>query len=121
ARASTELIGVTRDITHEVEHATQQRELAERLNIATEAAGISCWQLDTRERRFVWIENPHPEVYGDPIDLSLDNFRERMHPGDDAQMRACLIEARDNGAERVSYRYRIRGGSGRLFHIQTHA
>ncbi|HEY0943394.1 MAG TPA: PAS domain-containing protein [Steroidobacter sp.] len=122
ARAATELVGVTRDISHEVEHANQQRALAERLNMATEAAGITCWQLDTQTRRFVWIENPHPEVlFGEPIDLSLDNYRERIDPDDDAQIRACLADARVNGKERVSYRYRIRGRSGRLLHVQTHA
>jgi two-component system sensor histidine kinase/response regulator len=119
--ARTELVGVTRDITDEVEHANQQRALVERLNIATEAAGITCWQLDTRARRFVWMENAHPEIFGDEFDPSLDNYRRRMHPDDLAAIQKCLEDARDNDKDRVSYRYRIHGRSGRLLHMQTHA
>jgi two-component system sensor histidine kinase/response regulator len=123
ARSGTagELIGVSRDITAEVERAAQERMLVERLNIATEAAGITCWELDTNAGRFIWIENPNRDVFGDTPDLSLPAYRARMHPDDDAQIRRILLDARDNGRDRVSYRYRIRSLDGRMLHIQTHA
>ncbi|MBL8270398.1 PAS domain-containing protein [Steroidobacter sp.] len=116
-----ELIGVSRDITEEVEQANRQRVLADRLNIATEAARISCWEVNTKERRFAWIENPLSEIYGEPPELSLDAHIQRMHPEDRIATEARLIQARDSGEERLSYRYRIYGHNGRLLHIQTHA
>ncbi|MDY6945981.1 MAG: PAS domain-containing protein [Pseudomonadota bacterium] len=118
-----ELIGVTRDITDEVEHAVQQRVLAERLNIATESAGISCWEADTQAHRFAWVENPNPELFGDAtaLDLSLDAYLKRVHPDDHAEIGARMKQALDNGEDRISYRYRIQGRSGRLLNMQTHA
>jgi PAS domain S-box-containing protein len=116
-----ELIGVTRDITDEVEHAWQQQMLAVRLNMATEAAGISCWEIDSKARRFAWIENPLRDIFGDTLDLSLDAYLEKLHPDDRAEIEAAVAQARDNGAERISYRYRIRGADGRQLNMQTHA
>jgi two-component system sensor histidine kinase/response regulator len=116
-----ELIGVTRDITDEVEHASQQQMLAVRLNMATEAAGISCWEMDTRARHFAWIENPLRVVFNDTPDLSLDAYLERVHPDDVGMLEAVIRDARATGKERISHRYRIRGVTGRQVTIQTHA
>ncbi len=121
ADSRSELIGVTRDITEEVEHAEQQRALAERLNIATESAGISCWELDIQARRYAWIENANREFHSATPELSLDVLLEKVQPDDRALIEARLIAVRDNGEERISYRYRVQGRSGQLLNIQTHA
>ncbi|GFE89308.1 PAS domain-containing protein [Steroidobacter agaridevorans] len=116
-----ELIGVTRDITEEVEHASQQQMLAVRLNMATEAANISCWEIDSKARRFAWIENPLCNLFGDTPDLSLDAYLDKLHPDDRDEIEAVVARARAQGEERISYRYRIRGADGRLLNMQTHA
>jgi len=116
-----ELVGVTRDITDEVEHSSRQQMLAARLNIATEAAGITCWEVDFDARRFVWIENPLREIFGETFDLSLDTYLAKLHPDDRAEIVRVLNEAREQGKERISYRYRIRGADGELRNMQTHA
>ncbi|MFC4309802.1 PAS domain-containing protein [Steroidobacter flavus] len=116
-----ELIGVTRDITDEVEHAANQQKLAVRLNMATEAAGISCWEMDTKDRRFGWIENPLRAIFSDQPDPDLDKYLERMHPDDRDMIVALVRDARATGKDRLSYRYRIRGASGREVTVQAHA
>ena len=118
---SGELIGVTRDITDEVEQAAHQRMLAERLNIATQAANISCWEVNVPQRRFGWIENPLREVFGDTPDPSLDTYVQKLHPDDLPIIEARFRQALEQHEERISYRYRIRGNSGRYLHVQTHA
>ena len=104
-----------------LEHAAQQRMLAERLNIATEAAGISCWEVDPQAGRFVWIDNPYREIFGDTAEPSLAIYLEKLQPEDRAMIEARWVQARDSGEDRISYRYRVRGTSGRLLTMQTHA
>jgi PAS domain S-box-containing protein len=116
-----ELIGVTRDITDEVEHAANQQKLAVRLNMATEAAGISCWEMNTRDRRFGWIENPLREIFSGQPDPDLDHYLERMHPDDRDMIVALVRDARATGKDRLSYRYRIRGVNGKQVTVQAHA
>ncbi|HEY5759538.1 MAG TPA: PAS domain-containing protein [Steroidobacter sp.] len=116
-----ELVGVTRDITEEVEHAEQEGMLAVRLNMATEAANISCWEVDSKARQFAWIENPLHDVFGDPPDRSLDAHIAKLHPEDHDKIAELIEDARATGKERISYRYRIRGVSGRQLIMQTHA
>jgi two-component system, sensor histidine kinase and response regulator len=117
-----ELIGVTRDVTAEVESIEHQRRLAERLNIATEAAGICCWEVDLQTLRFLWIENPLPNVIGGAdLGYSLEQYRDLMNPEDRATIETTLRHAAENNLERISYRYRISGRNNKLVYVQTHA
>ncbi len=57
--------GVTWDVTRDVlttemlkSRAEENRRLVDRINIATESAGICSWELDLVARRYLWIENP---------------------------------------------------------------
>ena len=116
-----EVIGVSRDITDEVEQAEHARVLAERLNIATEAAGISCWELDLQTRRFLWIENPLLDTSSAEPNASLDSYRQRMHAADRLNVEALLAAALESGQERISYHYRIVSNNGKLLYVQIHA
>ncbi|MET0534258.1 MAG: PAS domain-containing protein, partial [Steroidobacter sp.] len=117
-----ELLGVSRDVTDEVERIEQQRRLADRLNMATEAAGVCCWEVNLEARRFLWIENPLPNlVSAQDLGYSLDLYREIMDPDDRDTIEVALRNAIENGLERISYRYRIRGRNGKFVHVQTHA
>ena len=117
-----ELLGVTRDVTEEVERMEQQRMLAERLNMATEAAGVCCWEIDVQARRFLWIENPLPNLIGaHELGYSLDLYRDRLDPDDRDVIEATLKNALENDLDRVSYRYRVPGRSGRTVYVQTYA
>src|SRR5688572_18764562 len=72
-------------------------ELERALNIATEAAGISCWEIDTQAGRFVWIDNPYCEIFGDTADPSLASYLEKLQPDDRAMIGARFDQARATG------------------------
>lgn len=123
------LLGATTDITNEVQtnellqrQAEQERALLDRLNIATQAAGISTWEIDLAARRFLWVENPIPGLYEtSPENFSLDSFNERVHPQDQAVFTDQLRDAFVNHRDRISYRYRAYTDDRRLLHVQVHA
>ncbi len=124
------LLGATTDVTNEVQtnemlvrQAEQERALLDRLSIATKAAGISSWEIDIEQSKFLWVENSLDgfddcETEGE---LSLAQFAQRIHPHDrdlfTEQLRAALKEKRDH----LSYRYRLYSSQGDLVHLQVHA
>lgn len=115
------LLGVSRDVSEEVERAEQERALSDRLNMATEAAGISCWEVDMQTRRFLWVENPLLKPAGAGPAHSLDRYREKMHPDDRGVVETQLNHAISSGQQRISYRYRLYDHTGKLLYVQTHA
>lgn len=126
------MVGITWDVTEEVQinerlqaQAQQERKLLERLNIATDAAGISSWEIDLVSRKFLWIENPLASVRrpedGDDLARSVDYFSERMLPEDRPLMSIAIRDALAAKTDRLSYRYRVVGVNGEIVHIQTFA
>ena len=123
------LLGATTDITNEVQtnellqrQAEHERALLDRFNIATQAAGISSWEIDLAAGKFLWVENPLPGLQPlDSKDYLLESFNERVHPAEKTlfadQLRAAIVSRRD----RISYRYRVHADDGRLLHLQVHA
>lgn len=123
------LLGATTDITNEVQtnellqrQAEHERALLDRLNIATQAAGISSWEIDLTARKFLWVENPLPGLQlDDSGNYSLESYTERMHPDDQSIFADQLDDAFVSHRERISYRYRACADDGRLLHVQAHA
>ncbi|MFL6620641.1 MAG: PAS domain-containing protein [Povalibacter sp.] len=125
---ATRLLGATTDITNEVQtnelllrQAEQERVLLDRLNIATQAAGICSWEIDLRQRRFLWIENPIESLHLDQEQYTLEEFAKRIHPEDQKTFREQLRQAYTQGQDRISYRYRAYGSDQRTIHIQVSA
>jgi signal transduction histidine kinase len=57
-------VGVSWDVTEEVEAAQRrardsekERDLLERLSVATHAAGLQCWEYDFRKAQLTWLDN----------------------------------------------------------------
>jgi len=124
------LLGATTDITNEVHtnellqrQATHERALLERLNIATQAAGITSWEIDLQTSKFLWIENAPPEIIAphEKHNLSLAVYDQRVHPDDLAALREQMRLVARGEVHTVPQRYRIHTGDGRLVHIQTNA
>ncbi|HEX7114617.1 MAG TPA: PAS domain-containing protein [Steroidobacter sp.] len=127
---ATRLLGATADITNEIQTTTllqlkaeEERALLDRLNIATEAAGISSWEIDLKARRFLWIENPlHAlaEVAND-LEHAFDRLLALMHPEDRAVIEQQFAQALANKTERVSCRYRVELSDGTVVHVHSSA
>jgi PAS domain S-box-containing protein len=127
--SAVRLLGATTDITNEVQtngllqrQAAQERALLDRLNIATQAAGISSWEIDLANHRFLWIESPlHGLHMHETQDLSLESFDHSVHPDDRAIFAEQMHMAFERNNERVSYRYRAFTDTGNVIHVQVHA
>ena len=123
------LIGATWDISEEMaanerlrQQAEQARQLTERLNIATDSAGISSWEIDLVESRFLWIENPIKRLrVGGPLDQPLSQYSQRVHPDDKYVFRDEIVRAGKTGMDVIGYRYRGIANDGSIVHVQCHA
>ena len=103
--------------------ADENRRLADRINIATESAGICSWELDLVARRYLWLENPI-----EALTLS------RIPPGTSTsstlrswccrRIGACFVQAvaaaLAEKSDRISLRYRARGADGSTVHVQNY-
>jgi PAS domain S-box-containing protein len=121
-------LGLTWDITNEIEAAAQlegqaqeQRILRERLSIATLSAGISSWEIDLANSKFLWVDNAIRALGGAREDDALNTFRERIHPEDKHLFGAAIGQAAKAGRDLIAYRYRAFDPTGKLAHVQVHA
>lgn len=127
-RRATRALGVSWDVTKEVDAAIQlqhqaehERQLLERLNIATESAGISTWEIDLPTAKFLWIENPLKSVQREnDEDLTLDRYTDRILPADRQLMPNAIKGALRAKSNRFGFRYRAftLDGNGTV-HVQT--
>jgi len=124
------LLGVSWDVSEEVEHAqklqenaTHVRALLDRLSVATEAAGVSPWEFDLGKREFIWIENRSKAFPTDDVPPARvgDLLRKLMDPDDYEKMQQDLGEALASGAQHFSHRFRLVRPDGTVRHMQTYA
>jgi len=91
--------------------------------LATEAAGIACWEYDLRGQSIVWTENEIPAIKAaglDPRDnpgALLASFYREDVAAVEAALRAALGEERETCALRV----RVAAPEGATIHLQAHA
>jgi hypothetical protein len=89
-----EFIGVGLDISAQVEKLRQASELAERLQIAVNAAGVGVWSRDPTEERASWNEQMF-RITGRPMHLGGPTREEWIngivHPDDRAAIRAARL------------------------------
>jgi NO-binding membrane sensor protein with MHYT domain len=93
------------------------------LTLATEAAGIACWEYDLAGRRIIWTENEIPSIKAAGLDP-------REHPGallasfypeDVAELKAAVRAALSGDRETCAVRMRVSAPSGGTIHLQAHA
>ena len=123
------IVGVTWDVTRDVlttemlkSRADENRRLVDRVNIATESAGICSWELDLIARRYLWIENPIGALTrtgGSSENLNIDALEALVIPEDRSLFRETVALAVANKTDRISLRYRARGADGGIVHVQN--
>ena len=123
------IVGVTWDVTRDVRttemlkaRANENRRLAERINIATESAGICSWELDLAARRYLWLENPIEALTyrGTSENLDVEHIEELVLPEDRRVFRETVAAALAEKSDRISMRYRARGADGGTVHVQNY-
>ena len=122
------IVGVTWDVTRDVQttemlksRAEENRQLVDRVNIATESAGICSWELDLVARRYLWLENPIEALTyrGTPDNLDVEHIEELVLPEDRRLFRDTVAAALAEKSDRISMRYRARGADGATVHVQN--
>jgi two-component system sensor histidine kinase/response regulator len=122
------IVGVTWDITRDVlttemlkSRANENRQLVDRINIATESAGICSWELDLVARRYLRLENPIEALTyrWTPENLDVEHIEELVLPEDRRLFRESVAAALAAKTDRVIMRYRARGADGATVHVQN--
>jgi len=122
-------LGVSWDITQEVEAAEQlrrnaehERMLLEHLSIATHAAGMECFEYDYQQDKFTWFYGL--QVEDSQRGLSAQELGQLVMaavlPEDAARVRLVTEAALERGESSMTVRMRRRGPDGQLRHIQLY-
>jgi len=92
------------------------------LTLATETAGIACWEYDLVQRRIMWTENEIPSIKAaglDPREHS-DALIASFYPEDVAALKAAVRAALTGDRETCAMRMRV-STAGETIHLQAHA
>ncbi len=122
-------LGVSWDVTAEVEAAEQaarnaanERALLERLSVATQAAGLQCWEFDFKQNKVVWLDQGLGQQPGTSADIEAAGWAlfDRILPEDLQVWRARMDEAVAQHKPILSQRSRRRDADGTLHHLQIY-
>ncbi|HTV49808.1 MAG TPA: PAS domain-containing protein [Steroidobacteraceae bacterium] len=122
-------VGVSWDVTAEVEATAQlrataehERKLLEHLSVAVHAAGLECWEYDYQEERFTWFYG----LGGNLIepDLPIEQIGRRrlaaMPEGEAERVRLATLQALESGQDSLAIRMRRYNTEGQLRHLQVY-
>ncbi len=109
------------------QEALQSQALLERLSIATQAAGVYCWELDWTTYAITWDQARLPAAdvaaasrrhFG--FELGSDLFK-YVHPDDQHSGGNAIRESLERGEDHASFRYRLILPDGSIRHVQAFA
>ncbi len=121
--------GIIRDISKEAQLELEQEqhqhalmEVNERVNLATDAAGIGIWQYDIKNDNLTWDKWMHKIYAISPQEFTsqLVDWQNAVHPED----RDAAVLAIKNAIEQhsdLNYEFRIKTPSGSIKHIKAMA
>jgi PAS domain S-box-containing protein len=125
----TRSVGVSWDITREVDAAEQlrqtteqQRKLLEHLSIAADAAGIECWEFDYPQQCFTWFYGLKEDLVskGETAQETGATVMNALLPEDTASVRRETEQALAEGKDRMTTRMRRVRPDGELQHLQLY-
>jgi len=93
------------------------------LTLATEAAGIACWEYHVATRRALWAENDIEALRVEGIDLlqDADALIAMIRPEDATAALGAVRTALTDGRHVCAMRVRLTTPSGKTLHVQVHA
>jgi len=123
-------LGVSWDVTEEVEaaeqlerNAEQERKLLAHLSIAAHAAGIECWEYDYQTERFTWFHGVDPafnlDDVADPAEIGRRVIASVL-PEDSARVRAETSQALAARETNLVTRMRRRMPDGQVRQVQLY-
>ena len=119
-------VGVSWDVTQEVEaaeraadDAARERELRDRLSVATHAAGLQCWEYDFGRAELIWLDTDLGGSAQSAQDLGDAQFS-LIFPEDLREVTLKSEAARQRRAPMMSARYRRSDPDGTVHYIQNY-
>jgi PAS domain-containing protein len=116
-----------RDGAAEALHPRQQEgqkeiTLIERVGVATQAAGVKCWEYSYLEDRFTWYDRLSEDTTVSAAEIVEGNrhLAETIFPEDQIAMRKTTEQALAAGAETLSSVMRKRDAAGNTLHYKVH-
>lgn len=93
------------------------------LALATQAAGISSWELDIATRKTLWTENEIESLRAAGVDTRVqpDAIMALTHPQDRSIMFDAIRKAMADGRKVCSFCFRVVTPSGNSIHLEAHA
>jgi NO-binding membrane sensor protein with MHYT domain len=93
------------------------------LTLATQTAGIACWEYDIDSGAMLWTQNEIAALRAQGIELRApaDLLISMIHPEDAAAARLTLSDALREGRDVCAARVRMMCLSGAVVHLQAHA
>ncbi len=93
------------------------------LTLATQAAGIACWEYEVPTRTTLWTENDIESLRSAGIDIRgcPDTLLAMIHPDDAAAAMAVIRTAMAENRRVCALRLRIITAAGNTVHLQAHA
>jgi PAS domain S-box-containing protein len=97
-------------------------QLLERLSVASQAAGLTCWEFSYVTEKFTWIDELPDGRHGTPEDMEVANrlLMRAIIPEDSEAVRKATLEALAQGAQTMSARMRRITPDGRIQHLQIY-
>ena len=93
------------------------------LTLATEAAGIACWEYQVVTRTALWTENEIEALRAEGIDLhkDADALIAMVRPDDATAAVGAIRAALGDGRNVCAMRVRLTTPAGKIVHLQVHA
>ncbi len=93
------------------------------LTLATQAAGIACWEYDVATRTTVWTENEIESLRASGIDMRArpDALVAMIHRDDATTALAAIRSAAAEGRDGCALHVRVVTPTGKTIHLQAHA
>jgi signal transduction histidine kinase len=122
-------LGVSWDVTQEVEaaeraarDAAKERELLERLSVATHAAGVQCWESDFGRGKLTWLDYGlgTDRLTPESVQEAGDAMYALIVPEDLRAVKDLADAAMSRHEPMISARYRRRDTDGTVHYIQTY-
>jgi two-component system sensor histidine kinase/response regulator len=121
-------LGVSWDTTPEVlaqgqleSKTSLERELIERLSVATQAAGMNCWEFTYAVEGFTWFDNlPTRDIAATTLEEANRELAETTLPEDANTIRMATAHAWAEGKSAMTARMRRRFPDGSIRHYQIY-
>ncbi len=122
-------LGVSWDVTAEIKavetaarNSANERAMFERMSVASQAAGMQCWEFDFRQGKVIWLDRGLEEQgdTAESIEAAGRAIFEQLVPEDDEAGRRITDQALAAHKELVSTHLRRRDKDGNLRHVQMY-